>query len=114
VIPKALEIDIMQAMTLTRLSENKILTLQDIVHSYIRWLPYRNDGNGVSSLETIIEKSLFSKEKAKKFFENLEQLICERISSDPRKKKGNMDHKAVKKSRYLDSLVPRMDAKPSS
>jgi hypothetical protein len=47
------------------------------------------------TFEILVEKGVFSKDRAKKFIENLEYVICERVSCEPRKKRGKIDHQAV-------------------
>jgi hypothetical protein len=70
------------------------------------WLQSKDDSTGgnmsllVNNLlalnfKQVIEKSLFQKEKAQKFFDNLEVLICERIAGQAIKKRGTMDMKDV-------------------
>lgn len=39
-----LEIDIMQALTLVRLSEERITNLQELVTYYVKWLQYKEEG----------------------------------------------------------------------
>jgi len=75
-----LSLSILQAQTLVKINKASFLNLRDLLIEYLRWYCLENDDPSREQFYEQIGKGLLGRDKVHEFLENLELMLCERIT----------------------------------